>query len=70
MKKFVRTLDFYGYEESGDFAKDSDKLFPISEVGEIKNRKYVFGKKNEDEDSENKEENNDAPESGDTETQG
>ena len=70
MKKFVRTLDFYGYEESGDFTKDSDKLFPISEVGEIKNRKYVFGKKNEDEDSENKEENNDSQESGNTETQG
>jgi hypothetical protein len=64
MKKFVRTLDFYGYEESNNFAKESDKLFPISEVGEIKNRKYVFGKK-EEEDEENNEEN---PESGDTQT--
>lgn len=65
MKKFVRTLDFYGYDEGcvvkegSNFTKDDDKLFPISDVIEIKNRKYVL---TEDEDS--------SSDSGDTQTQG
>lgn len=69
MKKFIRTLDFYGYDDGcitnadSNFTKDDDKLFPISDVVEIKNMKYVLAKKEE-------EENNDDASSGDTETQG
>ena len=55
MKKFVRTLDFYGFDdgcvtkEEGNFMKDDDKLFPISDVKEIKNRKYVLTEKEDEE---------------------
>lgn len=69
MKKFVRTLDFYGYDdgcvtkEGSNFTKDDEKLFPISDVVEIKNMKYILTKKEEEE------ENNDET-SGGTETQG
>lgn len=63
MKKLVRTLDFYGYGENNNFSRDDDKLFPISDVVEVKNKKFVFGKKGE-------ENNDETLENGDTETQG
>jgi len=62
MKKFVRTLEFYGYVEDNNMRKDDEKLFPISGVKEIKNRKYVLTEKKD-------EENNDE-ESTSGETQG
>ena len=70
MKKLIRTLDFYEYDdgcvtkEGSNFSKDDEKLFPISEVVEIKNMKYVLTKK---EDEEN---NDEESTSGATETQG
>lgn len=70
MKKIIRTLDFYEYDdgcitkEGSNFTKDDEKLFPISDVVEIKNMKYILTKKEE-------EENNDEEStSGGTETQG
>lgn len=62
MKKFVRTLDFYGFDdgcvtrEESNFVKDDDKLFPISDVKEIKNMKYVLTEK-EDEENNDEESN-------------
>lgn len=58
MKKFVRTLEFYGFDDDSitkkdsNFTKDDDKLFPISDVKEIKNRKYVLTEKENEENNE------------------
>lgn len=40
MKK-LRTLEFYGFSEDNTMFKDDDKLFPVSEIKELKNRKYI-----------------------------
>lgn len=45
MKKLVRTLDYYGYEDDSTMYKKNeaykDEIFGISKVKEIRNRKYV-----------------------------
>lgn len=40
MKKKVRTLDFYGFDGDSTMLRE-DFYFPISEVKEIKNMKYI-----------------------------
>lgn len=71
MKKIIRTLDFYEYDdgcvtkEGSNFTKDDEKLFPISDVVEIKNMKYILTKKEEEEEN-----NDEESTSGGTETQG
>ena len=41
MKKRVRTLEFYGYDNDSTMLR-YDKYFPVSDVKEIENMKYII----------------------------
>ena len=41
MKKKVRTLEFYGFDPNSTMLR-GDNYFPVSDVKEVDNAKYVF----------------------------
>jgi hypothetical protein len=41
MKKKVRTLEFYGYDNDSTMLR-YDNYFPVSDVKEIENMKYII----------------------------
>ena len=41
MKKKVRTLEFYGFDYDSTMLRDKD-YFPVSDVKEIENMKYII----------------------------
>jgi hypothetical protein len=41
MKKRVRTLEFYGYDNDSTMLR-YDNYFPVSDVKEIENMKYII----------------------------
>ena len=57
MKKKVRTLEFYGYDYDSTMLR-YDNYFPVSDVKEIENMKYIIPADEESEDTTGSTENN------------
>jgi len=57
MKKKVRTLDFYGFDYDSTMLR-YDNYFPVSDVKEIENMKYIIPADEESEDTTGSTENN------------
>ena len=57
MKKKVRTLEFYGFDYDSTMLR-YDNYFPVSDVKEIENMKYIIPADEESEDTTGSTENN------------